>query len=230
MRGPLLLQKLLEYGEYIVIITIPKFISKIYSIKVCFFIGPNRNTINAFLNEQTNNYEVDPPEKYDFYLIEINERFYICDLNSDKTLMIRNDVYATLSVLEKRTYNNILIQTNLCTEIDIDNRAKNQISIVTRENPLVIIAFEINTLYNKPCNFVLTVEWVHENQAYWITSRPYELKGKKYSYNALKITPDLPNGFWSCNLYIHETLYSVQNFQIISSKARTRAAFLDIYG
>ncbi|PWI56834.1 hypothetical protein [Sulfoacidibacillus thermotolerans] len=210
-------------------IYIPNLKTEIESVRVIFDEFSNKLVCEGIPTDRLNIYQVAPPEIFHYYSIELNGKFRVCDAWTDESFLLKNGEYGTVSV-QKDISNQIFIKSVLCTKVNAQGIAEELTNIFTDENPMVILSFELISPSSNEMSAVVTVEWCSAKQTQWITSRPYRFKGKKVSFNALRISREIPEGSWSCHVYVNDEFASMHSFVIVRGQLKPNAAFFDSYG
>lgn len=209
-------------------IFIPEFRFEVNSVRVVFDVSSSLEVREATPTQAHHVYHVVPPESFRYYFIELNRRFLICDARTDQSVMIRNDLYGTIS--RRETTSEISIDTTMCSRVNKNGFADSETLLFTEENPLIIVAFELKCPTAKSNTACVSVEWRFSHQTYWISSRPYVLSHRHRSFNALRMSKDLPGGYWTCDVYIDSCLRASQPFSVVRNWTRPTPAFYDSRG
>jgi len=210
------------------ICNIPSF-SKINTVAVIYYFNNSINKITANYDKNSKVWTIPKLPQNDYYFYLINDKFPIPDANTNRFYEIQNNIFTTVDRNEQAYTQLYKVKSQICSKLDKNNNPVNTQTIFSLQDPLVIVSLDIKSEFKK--TLVINIEWIYENEPFWITAKPYIVNKSLKTFNCLKIDNNIKFGNWACNIYLGTYFAKQHNFKIVENDNTTvipNAAFVNV--
>lgn len=162
---------------------------------------------------------------FDWYFYLVDGKFVLNHPHTAAFKHLQNDVLATLNI-DDSTEQSLLEMVNckarVCSKLNDGTKSNQRLFLKPLDSTIIVqIDIQVNegvSFEDLPEQVMLTSEWLHEGQLFWVTNMPYDIHPSKSTFNALKISEDTPAGNWHVKLYLRDECFASLSFRIDDSR------------